>query len=84
MVFRRTVTNVGTGHSKYKPKVRSSKVFKIMVNPKVLRFKDVGETMSILVTMKEKMKQSGILSGVLGWSYGCHNVRSPIVAHKLQ
>ncbi|CAI0447404.1 unnamed protein product, partial [Linum tenue] len=83
-VFRRTVTNVGKGHSKYKAKVISSKELKIKVNPKVLRFKDVGETISFRVTVKAKLKQSGIISGVLVWSDGSHKVRSPVVAHTLQ
>ncbi|CAI0443438.1 unnamed protein product, partial [Linum tenue] len=83
-VFRRTVTNVGKGHSKYKAKVMSSKELKIKVNPKVLRFKELGETMSFRVTVKAKLKQSGIVSGVLVWSDGSHKVRSPVVAHTLQ
>ncbi|CAI0447425.1 unnamed protein product [Linum tenue] len=83
-VFRRTVTNVGTGHSKYKVKVMSSKELKIKVNLKVVRFNDVGETMSFRVTMKAKLKQSGIVSSILVWSDGTHQVRSPVVAHTLQ
>ncbi|CAI0447399.1 unnamed protein product [Linum tenue] len=87
-VFHRTVTNVGSATSTYtaiyKAKVISSKELKIKVNPKVLRFKDVGETISFRVTVKAKLKQSGIISGVLVWSDGSHKVRSPVVAHTLQ
>ncbi|CAI0443445.1 unnamed protein product [Linum tenue] len=87
-VFHRTVTNVGSATSTYtaiyKAKVMSSKELKIKVNPKVLRFKELGETMSFRVTVKAKLKQSGIVSGVLVWSDGSHKVRSPVVAHTLQ
>ncbi|CAI0443435.1 unnamed protein product [Linum tenue] len=83
-VFHRTVTNVGSATSTYTAKVMSSKELKIKVNPKVLRFKELGETMSFRVTVKAKLKQSGIVSGVLVWSDGSHKVRSPVVAHTLQ
>ncbi|CAN1257235.1 unnamed protein product [Linum perenne] len=82
-VFHRTVTNVGNAHSKYKAKIKSSDELKIKVQPKVLHFKSVGKKLSFRVTVKVKLKQSGMISGTLIWSDESHEVRSPIVAHTL-
>ncbi|CAN1257158.1 unnamed protein product [Linum perenne] len=82
-VFYRTVTNVGNEHSKYRAKIKSSDELEIKVEPKVLHFKSVGKKLSFHVTVKVKLKQSGMVSGALIWSDESHEVRSPIIAHTL-
>ncbi|CAN0909596.1 unnamed protein product [Linum grandiflorum] len=83
-VFRRTVTNVGNSHSKYKAKViKSSEELTMKVNPEFLHFESVGQKLSFRVTVEVKLKQSGIVSGALIWSDGSHDVRSPVIAHIL-
>ncbi|CAI0447403.1 unnamed protein product, partial [Linum tenue] len=88
-VFHRTVTNVGSATSTYTAIVNGPVGFDtIRVEPNVLKFKNIGEKQSFVVTVtalvKAKLKQSGIISGVLVWSDGSHKVRSPVVAHTLQ
>ncbi|CAI0443440.1 unnamed protein product, partial [Linum tenue] len=88
-VFHRTVTNVGSATSTYTAIVNGPVGFDtIRVEPNVLKFKNIGEKQSFVVTVtalvKAKLKQSGIVSGVLVWSDGSHKVRSPVVAHTLQ
>ncbi|CAN1168767.1 Subtilisin-like protease SBT4.8 [Linum perenne] len=86
-VFLRRVTNVGAEVSNYKAMIStSSKELEIKVDPEVLSFSSVGEPKEFRVSVTAMLmnKASGVvLSGVLVWSDGSHQVRSPIVAHTI-
>lgn len=76
----RTVKNVGS------PANYISQVFKpagisVLVKPKSLKFKKVGEERTFKVTLKSKKGRAAkdYVFGQLKWSDGRHNVRSPIV-----
>lgn len=75
----RTVKNVGS------PATYSAQIFKpagisVVVKPKSLKFKKIGEEKTFKVTLKSK-KGRGVKDYVFGqlkWSDGKHYVRSPI------
>ncbi|XP_047320474.1 cucumisin-like [Impatiens glandulifera] len=81
-VFHRTVTNVGTPVSTYKAKVVASPGLQINVEPSLLSFKSLGEKKSFVVTVSASIKKN-IVSGVLIWDDGSHQVRSPVVGQSL-
>ncbi|KAK8491083.1 hypothetical protein V6N11_047126 [Hibiscus sabdariffa] len=86
-VFHRTVTNVGSGVSVYKARVKAPSGLKIAVEPNVLGFKAVGETKSFVVKIKAKIDTNSanqMVSGSLIWEDGVHLVRSPVVAFAVQ
>ncbi|KAI3815102.1 hypothetical protein L1987_14758 [Smallanthus sonchifolius] len=79
-----TLKNVGS------PATYVSKVFKpagvsVLVQPKRLKFKKIGEVKMFKVTLKSKKGRAGgdYVFGQLKWSDGKHNVRSPIVVRTI-
>ncbi|KAI0496583.1 hypothetical protein KFK09_022903 [Dendrobium nobile] len=81
--FRRIVTNVGVSNSTYHAIVNAPSNLKINVEPNVLSFEALLEKKSFLVKLEGDADES-IISGVLIWSDGTHNVRSPIVVYTSQ
>ncbi|CAN7121975.1 unnamed protein product [Brassica rapa subsp. narinosa] len=85
VIFKRTVTNVGTQNSIYKSKIvlnHGSKL-NVKVFPSALVFKKVNEKQSFTVIVTGSALDSKLLlSANLIWSDGTHNVRSPIVVYK--
>lgn len=80
----RTVTNVGSLGT-YKVYVKEPSGVSVLVNPRRLKFKVIGEKKKFKVTLKPKVegKPRDYVFGELLWSDGKHNVRSPIVVkHK--
>ncbi|KAI0519100.1 hypothetical protein KFK09_006540 [Dendrobium nobile] len=78
--YRRTVTNVGVPNSTYYAIVNAPFSLKINIEPNVLSFEALLEKKSFLVKL-EGAAYDTIISGVLIWSDGIHNVRSPIVVY---
>ncbi|KAH0465902.1 hypothetical protein IEQ34_006005 [Dendrobium chrysotoxum] len=78
--FRRTVTNVGVSNSTYYAAVNAPSNLKINVEPNVLSFEALLEKKSFSVKLEGDAYKT-IISGVLIWSDGIHNVRSPIVVY---
>ncbi|CAH2069452.1 unnamed protein product [Thlaspi arvense] len=75
VIFRRTVTNVGTPNSTYKSKV-------VLNQGSNLKAKTVNEKQSFKVTVTGSDLDSELPSSAnLIWSDGTHNVRSPIVVY---
>ncbi|XP_013713651.2 subtilisin-like protease SBT4.12 [Brassica napus] len=85
VIFKRTVTNVGTQNSIYNSKIvlnHGSKL-NVKVFPSALVFKKVNEKQSFTVIVTGSALESKLLlSANLIWSDGTHNVRSPIVVYK--
>ncbi|XP_065871906.1 cucumisin-like [Euphorbia lathyris] len=78
--FHRTVTNVGTLASTYKAVIHSPPTLKIIVEPDVISFQFPGQTQFFTVTVEViASDEYPILSGVLIWDDGVHQVRSPVV-----
>ncbi|GFP91520.1 subtilisin-like protease [Phtheirospermum japonicum] len=81
--YNRTVTNVGIAVSTYSVKVIEPEGVSITVQPKVLKFRKMGENLSYKVTFKAK-KGKGTMPtkssfGSLEWvSAGMYSVKSPI------
>ncbi|KAL0922348.1 hypothetical protein M5K25_006326 [Dendrobium thyrsiflorum] len=78
--FRRIVTNVGVSNSTYHAIVNAPSSLKINVEPNVLSFEALLEKKSFSVKLEGDAYET-IISGVLIWSDGIHNVRSPIVVY---
>ncbi|XP_003537051.4 subtilisin-like protease SBT4.15 [Glycine max] len=83
-IFYRSVTNVGSGNSTYKAKVRAPKGLSIEVIPDTLNFGGVNQELSFKVVLKgpPMPKETKIFSASLEWNDSKHNVRSPIVVYK--
>ncbi|KAH7537183.1 hypothetical protein FEM48_Zijuj03G0065100 [Ziziphus jujuba var. spinosa] len=79
-VFHRTVTNVGSAHSKYKAKVVAPKGLNVIVSPSVLSFTSIGQKLSFTVTLKGKI-DGVIASTSLLWDDGTFQVRRPIIVY---
>ncbi|GFP86156.1 cucumisin [Phtheirospermum japonicum] len=79
--FRRTVTNVGPGKSRYTVTTSTSRYYNITVKPNVLRFQAVGQKRSFNVIISGKVNYGEMVSASLEWSDGVHKVRSPIVVY---
>ncbi|WCJ19699.1 Subtilisin-like protease [Euphorbia peplus] len=78
--FHRTVTNVGSPSSIYKAVINAPPGLNIQVQPDVLSFTSVGQTMNFIVTVEATASdRNPMSSGVLVWDDGVHLVRSPIV-----
>ncbi|KAL0922352.1 hypothetical protein M5K25_006330 [Dendrobium thyrsiflorum] len=78
--FQRIVTNVGVSNSTYHAIVNAPSSLKINVEPNVLSFEALLEKKSFSVKLEGDAYDT-IISGVLIWSDGIHNVRSPIVVY---
>ncbi|KAL9228962.1 hypothetical protein vseg_004486 [Gypsophila vaccaria] len=82
LTYRRTVTYVGTHMVKFEVTVVEPKGVNVVVKPKALHFKKLGEKMTYKVSFTESGKtvyQKGASSfGSLTWVGGKFSVRSPI------
>ncbi|KAI4299491.1 hypothetical protein L6164_032949 [Bauhinia variegata] len=78
VVYRRTVTNVGSATSTYKAQVIASHLLNFEVNPSVLSFTDMGQKKSFTATIEGTINVP-IVSAALVWDDGSVQVRSPIV-----
>ncbi|KAK6162432.1 hypothetical protein DH2020_002273 [Rehmannia glutinosa] len=81
VTYKRTVTNVGISVTTYAVSVTEPKGVSIIVQPKVIKFRKVGEKLSYKVTFM--VTADGILSsnfsfGSLVWVSHKYSVRSPI------
>ncbi|RXH91680.1 hypothetical protein DVH24_020703 [Malus domestica] len=84
--FRRTVTNIGKGLSTYVASVTPLKGFVVGVVPKKLEFKEEGEKLSFVLSIKgPRVMKEAVVFGYLSWveSGGQHVVRSPVVVSSL-
>ncbi|KAK7392583.1 hypothetical protein VNO78_21026 [Psophocarpus tetragonolobus] len=83
-IFYRSVTNVGSGNSTYKAKVRAPKGLSIKVIPDTLSFGGLNQVLSFMVVLKgpPMPQDTNILSASLEWNDSIHSVRSPIVVYK--
>ncbi|XP_056841802.1 subtilisin-like protease SBT4.8 [Raphanus sativus] len=84
VTFNRTVTNVGTPNSTYKPKIvlNHGTKLSVEVSPNVLFMKSVKEKQSFTVTVSGSNIDPELPSSAsLIWSDGTHKVRSPIVVY---
>ncbi|MED6213024.1 hypothetical protein PIB30_089239 [Stylosanthes scabra] len=81
--FYRTVTNVGTGNSTYKAKVKAPKSISVEVEPSTLQFSKLNQELSFKVVIKGPQFPKGkmVLSASLEWSDSKHKVRSPILVY---
>ncbi|XP_017969733.1 PREDICTED: subtilisin-like protease SBT1.1 [Theobroma cacao] len=83
VTYKRTVTNVGTPKSTYKVLVEEPKGVSVIVKPKILTFKMLGEKLSYKVTfigLKRTKPVAASSFGSLVWVSGKYRVRSPIAA----
>lgn len=76
----RTIKNVGSPAT-YRAQVFRPVGISVLVQPKSLKFKKIGETKTFKVTLKSKSGRGvrDYVFGQLKWSDGKHYVRSPIV-----
>ncbi|PQQ15609.1 subtilisin-like protease SBT1.9 [Prunus yedoensis var. nudiflora] len=84
--FRRTVTYIGKGQSTYVASVTPLKGFEVGVVPNTLKFKEEGEKLSFVLSIKgPRRTKETVAFGYLTWaeSGGEHVVRSPVVATNL-
>ncbi|CAB4296903.1 unnamed protein product [Prunus armeniaca] len=84
--FRRTVTYIGKGQSTYVASVTPLKGFEVAVVPNTLKFKEEGEKLSFVLSIKgPRRTKETVAFGYLTWaeSGGEHVVRSPVVATNL-
>lgn len=81
----RSVTNVGSPSSIYKAFLTkpSSENIEIDVTPKVLKFKDLGQKMSYVVSINGVLDdvEDPVVYASLVWDDEVHQVRSPIVMY---
>ncbi|KAK3035626.1 hypothetical protein RJ639_033154 [Escallonia herrerae] len=80
LTYKRTVKNVGTPRSTYVVQVMEPKGVAMTVEPRVLDFQKVGETLPYKVKFVALAKTSSATSsfGSLAWVSGKFSVRSPI------
>ncbi|XVF79952.1 hypothetical protein PTKIN_Ptkin15bG0031500 [Pterospermum kingtungense] len=79
--YIRTVANVGIPRSSYKVSVEEPKGVSMIVKPKTLSFKKLGEKLSYKVSfigLSRKKKVGSSSFGSLVWVSGNYRVRSPI------
>ncbi|XP_019088267.1 PREDICTED: subtilisin-like protease SBT4.11 [Camelina sativa] len=84
VMFKRTVTNVGTPNSTYKSEVvlNYGSKLNVKVSPSVLSMKSLNEKQTFTVTVSGSELDSKLPSSAsLVWSDGTHNVKSPIVVY---
>ncbi|KAK0593015.1 hypothetical protein LWI29_029244 [Acer saccharum] len=78
-IFNRVVTNVGTPVSTYRASVTGSPTgLRILLNPSVLSFTSLGQTLSFTLTVEGTIVDP-MVSASLVWDDGVQQVRSPIV-----
>ncbi|XVE77029.1 hypothetical protein DITRI_Ditri13aG0029200 [Diplodiscus trichospermus] len=83
VTYRRIVTNVGAPKSTYRLLVEEPKGLLVIVKPKILSFKKLGEKMSYKVSfigLRRKKPAATSSFGSLVWVSGKYKVRSPIAA----
>ncbi|GAB2275024.1 hypothetical protein Dimus_009792 [Dionaea muscipula] len=82
-VFRK-LKNVGPPGT-YRAFVREPPGISVQVSPEELTFKKAGDEESFIVqlTIKSPSAAKGYVSGLLRWSFGEYNVRSPIVVKSI-
>ncbi|XWS45990.1 hypothetical protein CRYUN_Cryun14cG0026600 [Craigia yunnanensis] len=81
LTYKRTVTNVGIPRSSYKVLVEEPKGVSVIVKPKSLSFKKLGEKLSYKVSFIGLSRKKTVASssfGSLVWVSGNYRVRSPI------
>ncbi|GAU24423.1 hypothetical protein TSUD_391320 [Trifolium subterraneum] len=82
--IQRIVTNVGFPNSTYKATlIHHNPKIKIIVEPKLLKFKSLHEKQSFVVTIIGSEKLNQTFSSSLIWFDGTHNVKSPIIVQIL-
>ncbi|KAL2233960.1 UNVERIFIED_CONTAM: Subtilisin-like protease SBT1.1 [Sesamum indicum] len=87
VTYKRTVTNVGTPVSTYAVKVTEPEGVSIIVEPKVLKFRKLGEKLSYRVrftSIAEGTASANFSFGTLVWASKKYSVRSPIAVTWLQ
>ncbi|XVE77034.1 hypothetical protein DITRI_Ditri13aG0029700 [Diplodiscus trichospermus] len=81
VTYKRTVTNVGISRSSYKVSVEEPKGVSVIVEPKSLNFKKLGQELSYKVSFIGLNRKKTVPSssfGSLVWVSGSYRVRSPI------
>lgn len=78
--FRRTVTNVGSPVCTYKGTITGSTTLNIQLEPSVLSFTYIRQTLTFVVKIEGTLVDS-MVSASLVWDDGLHQVRSPIVVY---
>ncbi|KAF5178756.1 Subtilisin-like protease SBT1.1 [Thalictrum thalictroides] len=80
VVHTRTVTNVGARHTRYKVETSEPDGVSVVIEPKVLYFKKIGQKISYRVTFVALGRSSSTRYsfGSLTWASGKYSVRSPI------
>ncbi|KAL6322536.1 hypothetical protein AAG906_009841 [Vitis piasezkii] len=79
--YKRTVTNVGYATTTYVAQAHEPEGVSVIVEPKVLKFKQNGQKLSYTVSfvqLGEKSSSSGTSFGSLVWGSSRYSVRSPI------
>ncbi|KAJ6320462.1 hypothetical protein OIU78_015784 [Salix suchowensis] len=79
--YKRTLTNVGTTSSTYAVKVEEPNGVSVILEPKSLSFKNLGQKLSYNVTFVSssgKGREGSSSFGSLVWLSGKYSVRSPI------
>lgn len=79
VTINRKVTNVGSPGT-YKVHVKEPSEVEVLVKPRRLKFKRIGEVKMFKVILKAKVKgkPQGYVFGELIWSDGSHYVKSPL------
>ncbi|KAK6936367.1 Peptidase S8/S53 domain [Dillenia turbinata] len=77
LTLHRTVTNVGTPHSKYHVAVSSFKGALVKVEPGTLQFTNKNQKLSYKITFTTKSRQSAPEFGGLMWTDGTHKSQQP-------
>ncbi|XVE77032.1 hypothetical protein DITRI_Ditri13aG0029500 [Diplodiscus trichospermus] len=81
ITYKRIVINVGIPRSSYKVLVEEPKGVSVIVQPKILKFKKLGQVLSYKVSFIGLNKKKTVPSssfGSLVWVSGYYRVRSPI------
>lgn len=78
ITFKRSVTNVGIPKSSYVVNIIEPSGVSVTVDPKVLDFQTIGETMSYKVSFVAMEERNGSSFGSIVWISKNHVVRSPI------
>ncbi|XP_031497421.1 subtilisin-like protease SBT1.3 [Nymphaea colorata] len=79
ITVKRTVTNVGSPASRYHIAIAPIRGVTITVKPRTLQFTNKYQKLSYQVTFATVALQPEPQFGVLTWTDGVHNVRSPVV-----
>ncbi|CAA2986221.1 cucumisin-like [Olea europaea subsp. europaea] len=80
--FTRKVTNVGAANSTYTATISMPTAISVTVDPSVLTFSSVGQTLSFSVKVDgPAISQQPIMSGAITWTDGIHVVRTPLAVY---